>query len=123
MVTEWIVPSAAARTASRPRSAPVGARTRAPACLARSTRSQFANNCPTLSGMNIFASSITDSATGRNRGLGRDNGNALADARQIAPRLVAVAHRNGGKNQSGNAAVQPPRHAKADRAQSSYSDL
>jgi hypothetical protein len=41
----------------------------------------------------------------------------LAGAWKIALRLLAVAHRDSGKNESGNALFEAPRHAEADRAQ------
>src|SRR6202795_4869183 len=71
MVTEWIVPSAAARTASSPISPPVGTRIRAPVSFARATRSQLSRSWPTLSGMNSLPRSITDDATARNMAGGR----------------------------------------------------
>src|SRR5579864_1463574 len=71
MVTERIVPSAAARTASRPIRPPVGTRMRAPAAFARATRSQLSSSWPTLSGMNSLPRSITDDATVRNSAGGR----------------------------------------------------
>ena len=47
---------------------------------------------------------------------------ALAGARQIAPCLVPVAHRDAGKNETGNALIEPPRHAEAYRAQAGYTN-
>src|SRR5579864_8408837 len=71
MVTEWMVPSAAARTASRPSRAPVGTRMRAPVAFARSTKSQFSRSWPTESGMNSLPRSITEDATARNNAGGK----------------------------------------------------
>src|SRR5580704_13686766 len=71
MVTEWMMPSAAARTASSPIRPPVGTRMRAPVSFARATRSQLSRSWPTLSGMNSLPRSITDNATVRNIAGGR----------------------------------------------------
>ena len=43
--------------------------------------------------------------------------------RQIAPRLVLVAHRDGGQNQARNAGLDPPRHVEADGAEPGQSDF
>ena len=90
------------------------------------------------SGMKILPRSITEIATARNSAGGRHSTtmsqvsrqrfgghdrNAAADSRQIAPRLVLVAHRDGGEDEAGNAGFDPPRHVEADGAKPGQSDL
>jgi len=56
-------------------------------------------------------------------GLGGNDRDAFAGAGQIAPRLVAIAHRNHSENKTGNARLQPARYIKADRSEARNTDL
>ncbi len=55
--------------------------------------------------------------------LRRDDRNAGAGIRQIAPRLVVIARGHCGERQPGQAGLEPPRHFEPDRTQSGQSDL
>ena len=55
--------------------------------------------------------------------LDGNDGDAFASTGQIAPRLVAIAHRNRSENKTGNARLQPARYIKADRPKARNTDL
>ena len=73
MLTDVMLPSAAALTASRPINAPVGTKMRAPVVRARSIRSPSSSSAPTESGTKIRACAIAGSATARNSARGNDS--------------------------------------------------
>ena len=127
-----MVPSAAARTASRPISAPVGTRMRAPFSLARSIRSPFSQQLRDRERHEDAA--LVDDADGdvaeqrRRQALDHDvaivgelgglaHRDAVANLRQRAPRFFGIAHGDGGKRQAGNAGDQPLGDVEADRAE------
>ena len=64
-----------------------------------------------------------DEVAGFRERLGGNDRNAVADLRQIAPRLVLIAHRDSGQNQARNAGLDPPRHVEADGAEPAQSDF
>ena len=138
-------PSAAARTASRPISAPVGTRMRAPVSLARSTSSQFSSNCPTLSGMKTLPGLDRRACDGRGTALSaspqRRHRNAAASlpaqrwesrcrcAEDAALCFRDIAHRHRRERQTGNARFQArratsnptaPRPARPTRTHSNF---
>ena len=69
-VTLWIGPSAAARTASRPSSAPVGTMMRAPVAWASLTRCMRGSRAPTEAGIRMRPASMAGKAIRSNRDAG-----------------------------------------------------
>ena len=55
--------------------------------------------------------------------FGGDNRDAFTGSGQVAPHLVAIAHRDGCENKTGNALLQAARHIEPDRTETGYSDL
>ncbi len=137
ILTEWMVPSAAARTASRPISAPVGTRIRAFFWRARSTRSSFSSNCATESGMKIRPLSMALIATSRNKRGGRHSttmSQSFASSVALRTAMLSptcgsarcaffdVAHGHGGERETRDARDQAFCHFEPDRAETGKAD-
>ena len=135
MVTRWMVPSAAALTASRPSRAPVGTTIRAPVSLARSTRSIRGSSAPTLVGMKIpplFDGGQGDLFEDGGRrafehevGAGREvhqrnDGRGRAETRLPRPGARLVPRRDRSERQAFDARVDGGGDLPADRAETAY---
>ena len=135
MVTRWMVPSAAALTASRPSRAPVGTTILAPVSFARSTRCMRGSSAPTLVGMKIRPRSMAGRAISSKTAAVRAFQHQVGAGRQLAqgndrrgraklrlPRLGPhrVPGRDGGERQAVDAGVDGGGDLSADRAETAY---
>ena len=130
--TEWMVPSAAAATASRPSSAPVGTMMRPPLALARSIRSGRGSSAPQDSTITCLpassigrqmrsiseagAHSIARSACSGNSSsstTGQSIFCSFSQSRALSALPVAMQARR----QAGKAVGEAARHGAADRAE------
>ena len=132
MVTLSTLPSAAARTASSPSSAPVGTTMRAPVSRARATRCIRGSSAPTLLGTKMRPRAIAASAICSKTAAGAasttisacsassasdDQPRRRAEAGDGAPRLLLVARRDRDEAQPLDARIQRAREMRADRAE------
>src|SRR6516225_3042131 len=121
MVTEWIVPSAAARAGF------LGALDEIPIVqkLPNAERHEdlaAVDHRHTNAAEQLRRQAFDDDIASLRQGFGGNNRDAFASAGQIVPRLVAIAHRDRSESKTGNALFQRPRHVKPDRPKSRYSD-
>ena len=127
MVTLSTRPSAAARTASRPSSAPVGTTMRAPVSCARRTRCMRGSSAPTEAGTNTRPASIAGPAICSNTAAGaasttisasasrqRHHARRRAEIAQVRRRLGPIARRHGDEPQPIHAGVQRARQLQPD---------